>query len=379
MFLARIQLNKIMGIVEQIAEVKAEIARTQKNKATEHHLGRLKAKLARLESQLIGEVTKKSGGKGSGFDVVKQGQARIALVGFPSVGKSTFLTRYTNTESASAAYEFTTLTCVPGTMEINGAPIQILDLPGIIEGAATGLGKGRQVIATARTSDAIIMMLNSCNAVKEKKILTKELESMGIRLNRSPPNIELRPASMGGIQVLSDNVLTILDHDTIRATLTEYKLHNCQVLLHCDATVDDLIDVVEGNRVYMPCIYVINKVDMVSIPAAEYYAKQPDTVVISAECDLNVDYLKRVIWKRLQLVRIYTRKRNCPADLSQKGAVFLKQGDTVEKLCANIHNDMVVNFSYAMVWGRSAQHCPQRVGKDHQLADEDVVQIVLKK
>lgn len=61
MFLARIQLNKIMGIVEQIAEVKAEMARTQKNKATEHHLGRLKAKLARLESQLIGEVTKSQG------------------------------------------------------------------------------------------------------------------------------------------------------------------------------------------------------------------------------------------------------------------------------------------------------------------------------
>lgn len=368
-----------MGIVEQIAEVKAEMARTQKNKATEHHLGRLKAKLARLESQLISEVTKKSGGKGSGFDVVKQGQARIALVGFPSVGKSTFLTRYTNAESASAAYEFTTLTCVPGTMEINGAPIQILDLPGIIEGAATGLGKGRQVIATARTADAIIMMLSACNAVKERRILTKELESMGIRLNKRRPSIELRPASMGGIQVLSDSVLTVLDHDTIRATLAEYKIHNCQVLLHCDATVDDLIDVVEGNRVYMPCIYAINKIDMVSIPAAEYYAKQPDTVVISAECDLNVDYLKRIIWQRLQLVRIYTKKRNCPADLSQKEAVFLKQGDTVEKLCANIHNDMVSNFSYAMVWGRSAQHCPQRVGKDHKLADEDVVQIVLRK
>lgn len=79
-----------MGIVEQIAEVKTEMARTQKNKATEHHLGRLKAKLARLESQLISEVTKKSGGKGSGFDVVKQGQAKLHSLGSHLWGKAPF-------------------------------------------------------------------------------------------------------------------------------------------------------------------------------------------------------------------------------------------------------------------------------------------------
>lgn len=65
--------------------------------------------------------------------------------GFPSVGKSSLLTELTGTDSEAAAYEFTTLTCIPGVIHYNDAKIQLLDLPGIIEGAAEGKGRGRQV------------------------------------------------------------------------------------------------------------------------------------------------------------------------------------------------------------------------------------------
>jgi len=102
--------------------------------ATEYHLGLLKAKLAKYRSQLL-EPAKKSE-KGEGFDVLKSGDARVALIGFPSVGKSTLLSTLTATQSEAASYEFTTLTCIPGVIEYKGANIQLLDLPGIIEGAA---------------------------------------------------------------------------------------------------------------------------------------------------------------------------------------------------------------------------------------------------
>jgi small GTP-binding protein len=49
--------------------------------------------------------------------VLKSGDARVAMIGFPSVGKSTLLSSVTKTESVQAAYEFTTLTCIPGVIE----------------------------------------------------------------------------------------------------------------------------------------------------------------------------------------------------------------------------------------------------------------------
>lgn len=141
------------------------MARTQKNKATAHHLGLLKARLAKLRRELI---TPKGGGGGaagegditfsrnshaqsaawrtsthkdfessiklfavlyfSGFDVAKTGDARIGFVGFPSVGKSTLLSNLAGVYSEVAAYEFTTLTTVPGVIRYKGAKIQVHEI-----------------------------------------------------------------------------------------------------------------------------------------------------------------------------------------------------------------------------------------------------------
>ena len=97
-----------MGILEKIQEIELEISRTQKNKATEAHHGMLRARLAKLRTQLL-EPAGGTKSAGEGFEVGKTGDARVALIGFPSVGKSTLLTVLTGTESCAAAYEFTTL------------------------------------------------------------------------------------------------------------------------------------------------------------------------------------------------------------------------------------------------------------------------------
>ena len=122
------------------------------------------------------EPSGKKGEKGEGFEVLKSGDARVAMIGFPSVGKSTLLSSITKTESEQASYEFTTLTCIPGVIEYKGANIQLLDLPGIIEGAAQGKGRGRQVIAVARTADLIFMVLDATKQDVHKDLLESELE-----------------------------------------------------------------------------------------------------------------------------------------------------------------------------------------------------------
>lgn len=96
------------------------MAKTQKNKATSFHLGQLKAKLAKLKRELLTPTSSGGGGGGAGFDVARTGVASVGFIGFPSVGKSTLMSRITGQHSEAAAYEFTTLTSVPGQVLYNG-------------------------------------------------------------------------------------------------------------------------------------------------------------------------------------------------------------------------------------------------------------------
>ena len=215
-----------MGIKEKLAELELEMARTQKNKATEFHVGILKSKIAKLRTQLL-EPEKGPGSESTGFEVVRYGDARVALIGFPSVGKSTALSLLTGTESEAASYEFTTLTCIPGVIHYKGTKIQLLDLPGIIEGAADGKGRGRQVIAVAKSADLVLMMLDATKPDAHREILEAELESTGIRLNKNPPDIYFKKKKTGGIKFNSMGPLSKMGSDPaslVHKVLQEYKV-----------------------------------------------------------------------------------------------------------------------------------------------------------
>lgn len=97
-----------------------------------------------------------------------------------------------------ASYEFTTLTAIPGVLPYDGAEIQALDLPGIIQGAASGKGRGRQVVAVAKTADLILMVLDA-KSDRQKVELEAELEAVGIRLNRKQPDVTFKVKQGGGI------------------------------------------------------------------------------------------------------------------------------------------------------------------------------------
>ncbi|KAI6651566.1 Developmentally-regulated GTP-binding protein 2 [Oopsacas minuta] len=365
-----------MGILEKIKEIEQEIARTQKNKATEYHLGLLKAKLAKYRAQLLEPQGGKGAGKGEGFDVMKSGDARVALIGFPSVGKSTLLSMITQTSSEAGSYDFTTLTCIPGVIRYNEANIQLLDLPGIIEGAAQGKGRGRQVIAVARTADLVLMMLDSGKGEIQKELLTAELEQVGIRLNKGPPNIYFKRKKAGGLGFTATCPLTHLSEKLVQLILHEYKIFNAEVLVRDDCTADDLIDVIQGNRVYMKCLYVFNKIDTICLEDVDRLARQQESVVISCGLQLNMDYLLELLWDKLSLMRIYTKKRGQPPDFTDP--LILRSGATVEHVCHAIHRTIADTFRYALVWGISTKYSPQRVGKAHVVSDEDVLQIVKK-
>lgn len=79
--------------------------------------------------------------------------------------------------------------------------LQLLDLPGIIEGAKDGKGRGRQVIAVARTCSLIFIVLDVLKPLGHKRLIEHELEGFGLRLNKQPPNITFKKKDKGGINL----------------------------------------------------------------------------------------------------------------------------------------------------------------------------------
>mmetsp|Transcript_25985 Transcript_25985/g.74537 ORF Transcript_25985/g.74537 Transcript_25985/m.74537 type:complete len:414 (+) Transcript_25985:101-1342(+) len=369
------------GILEKIAAIELEMSRTQKNKATTTHLGFLKAKLCALRRELL-EPSKAGGGKQAGFEVQRYGDSRVALIGFPSVGKSSLLTALTGVQSEAAAYEFTTLTCIPGVILYNDAKIQLLDLPGIINGAAQGKGRGRQVIATARSSDMIIMVLDATKDDAQRQMLTKELEDVGIRLNKTRPNISVTRTKTGGLKFNATVPTTVLSREMCHSILQQYKIFNVDVVVHEDASIDDFIDILEENgtapRKYVKCLYVYNKVDMLSLAQVDEIARQPYSVVISVNKKLNLEGLLERIWQELEIVRVYTKKKGMFPDFKDPMIITPQRGNktcTIENAVGMLHKDLLEEFKSAMVWGSSVRLSPQVCGAKHELQDEDVMQI----
>jgi len=160
------------------------------------------------------------------------------------------------------------------------------------------------VIAVARTCGLIFIILDVLKPLQHKRLIERELEGFGIRLNKKPPNIEFRKKDKGGINLTLQVAQSRLDLAQVRSILSEYRIHNADVTLRCDATADDLIDVVEGNRVYIPCIYILNKIDQISVEELDIIYKIPHAVPISAHHKWNFDDLLEKMWDYLNLVRM---------------------------------------------------------------------------
>src|SRR5512136_3251464 len=235
-------------IEEQIKEIEDELAKTQYNKKTQHHIGKLKAKMARLKDEA--ELRRSKGPKFAGYAVRKSGNATVAIVGFPSVGKSTLINKTTNAQSAVAAYQFTTLTCVPGLMEHRGAKIQILDLPGLIKDASKGKGRGREVLSVVRSADMILLMIDVFET--NIQVLVDELKTANLRLNQRPPDIVIAKKNRGGITVNFTTKQSVMDEELVADMMNEYGHINADVVIRDDIDEDQLIDYISGNRLFIP-------------------------------------------------------------------------------------------------------------------------------
>lgn len=293
----------------------------------------------------------------------------------PSVGKSTLLNALTNANSRTGSYQFTTLTAVPGMMQYNGSKIQILDLPGIVEGASKGRGLGRKVLSVARNADLVLMILDVFQP-ELLNILEKELHEVGIRVNKKHPEVFIEKAHLGGLSI--HNQGSSISDQLVREVLKIHGINNGRIVIkEPNLTVEELIDAVSGNRIYLPSLVVLNKIDLVDNQfISDINRKLKNIIPISADHKINIEHLKRSIYEKLAFIRIYLKPRGNRADYEEP--LIMNRNCTIRDVCLKIHRNFVKDFKHAYVWGKSVKFSSQKVGLDHILEDKDVLRIILK-
>lgn len=348
----------------QISRIEKEIRDTPYHKATEHHHGLLKAKLAKLKDELNGPMNR-GGGGGGGYAIKHSGDASVVLVGLPNVGKSTLLNKLTNAESKVGNYDFTTLGVVPGMLEYKGVKIQILDLPGIVEGASGNKGFGRKVISVIRAADMVVLMTD-VGRIGWLKTVEEELYRAGIRLGQKPPKIQIKRSDKGAIQVIDP--YNSFDNELVEEVAEEMGMDNGTILFgEKIEKIDQLIDALIKNRRYMAVLRLVTKADLAN---RKQLKEVPEGVLlISAEKGLNVEELKETLWRGLGLVRVYLRReRNGEADY--KEPLIMKRGQNLDEVLKRISNEMRDDIGRACIWGKNARFPGQEVSFKSPVFDE---------
>jgi len=238
--------------------------------------------------------------------VRREGAAQIALVGPPNVGKSSLLQALSEIQIKTGDYPFTTLRPIPALTRIGGVLIQLVEIPGLIEGATEDRGGGRALLGVLRSADAIVYCA---------------------RADADPG--ELRP-------VLAEVALAGIEKPAFIAAT------------RADEAPPDAID---GLRAAFPGLEVL---------------------AVSVLDEASLEAFRDAAWRLTGLIRVRLRTMG----ETDPEPLALAPGASVEDVADWIHHDIAASFVGARVWGPSARFDGQRVGREHQVQDGDVVEIL---
>jgi ribosome-interacting GTPase 1 len=174
-----------------------------------------------------------------------------------------------------------------------------------------------------------------------------------------------------------------MDDEEIKAIMAEYRLVNASVLIRGGATQDDLIDTMLGNRVYVPALLAVNKVDLVDGSTMQSIEEDLTTrfgerpLMISAASGYHMVEVKDAIFDHLGFIRTYMKPQGESADLEEP--LILRRNATIEDVCRKLHREFVEKFRYARIWGDAVKHPGQRVGIHYKVHDGDIVSIITRR
>jgi len=317
---------------------------------------KLRADLNRKVSELKSELERQKAGsakKGSGSPsmyVKKDGTGQIVIVGLPNSGKSWLLNKIVGKKIAEETpYPFATTEPVPAMFEYDGALVQLVELPALIEGSSDGKAQGKEIIGVIRNADAVLFTVNS---EEQKRVLLNEMEKSYVYINRTRPPIVVKGSSFPGVQISGKEFLKFAPLQ-LELYLKNSGHINCQVLI--SGPINSLSEVAEAMN------------EKINYKRAVFV--NPYEVNDHALVDL-----KDQLFLLLDKILVFTKKPGEEADLNDP--IALSRDSTVGELAKILHKDFAKNLKFAKVWG-STKFAGQRVGPDYILKNKDVVEIAI--
>ncbi len=237
-----------------------------------------------------------------------------------------------------------------------------MDIPGLIEGAKEGKGRGREVLSVARAADLLLVMTD-IKRVDAFAGMVKELLGAGIRINEERPKVIIEKKTSGGLDVFS-NIKLKLYKETIKDIAREYGIKSGSITLQENVSLDRLFDAFSENRVYVPVIFVINKVD-----EEPNYREQidGDFVGISAGKGEGIDELIKEIWKALKFVTVYLVKPE--EEIGEGSPIVMKEGDTLKDVAEKIGPDFAASKKIVKIWGVGAKFPGQEMSLETKIQE----------
>jgi small GTP-binding protein len=312
------EFRKARSNEEKIALLNKMMSVVPKHKGTDRLRADLRRKLATLKRQP--RARKAVARYTSPFHIDREGAGQVVLVGPPNTGKSALLRALTNARPEVAEYPFTTWTPTPGMMQFENVQIQLIDTPPLNEEHVE-----HELLNLIRRVDLVLLVLDLQGyPIQEFEDALAFLEEYRIApLHRRPEYEEERGWSFKPFLVL---------------------VNKCD-----DASGEEDVDVLR-----------------------ELFGESWTLISVSAETGRNLEGMKRAVFDRLGIIRVYSKPPGQEPDFS--APFVMDSGGTVEDFAAKVHQDFLETLKTARIWGEGV-YDGQMVGRDHVLHDGDVVEL----
>jgi ribosome-interacting GTPase 1 len=379
-------------IDEKISRLEEFLSLVPKHKATEKIVALNKSRLAKLrrEQEAQKNRIKSMGKQVSPFSIKKEGIQLILISDYhsPGVGKTSLLNLLTGAAKEKVG-KFTPLPEI-GIYEYNKVRYQIVDMPSIMEGAASGIGNGKEIISQLRACDLICLCVDLSRSYKEQMdLLLKELHESHVRLNVSAPPITIEKTGSNKIQVFyltneakeNNNIEELTEK--IREITHAGGIQNGIVKVFGKVDLEQVVDTLNPSMAYKKAIILGTKGDLSltknSFIALKNYYSEKFPLVIGTSTrkkEIPKDFGK-IVLKFLRRIKVYTMHKGVVAEKPLILDCSLNQ-PTIRDVAIKIHRSFYESFDHATVIRKDDKQEKKKVGLDYELKENDIVELHTK-